>query len=207
MKTNVALALATVLVSGLAFTANSFGQDVGLFNGNGIKNQWGNQQQSSKTQTRVVGQNATNVLGGSGNVQTPSDDGKWKLPKIDFSKLKPNFSKPRFMQDHDYPQSMEFSDTEENRLLPSFPRMEWPSFNSSQPNFFQRMNDRTREMFGKTRDGFSTFGERSRNTWDSLTRGLGMDQGAFGNRSTPPPAQPQLRSARQADGSTSRFTP
>ena len=43
MKTDIGLRLAIAFTLSFAFAADSFGQDVGLFNGNGIKSQWGKQ--------------------------------------------------------------------------------------------------------------------------------------------------------------------
>ena len=127
MKTNVAFALAIALIFQLAVATNSFGQDVGLFNGNGIKNQWGSTQDSAAADTNVIGKNARNVLGSNSKEEPTVDQSKWKLPKIDFSKLKPNFQKPKFMQNSEFPRAFEFSDSESGGLLPSFPKMGWPS--------------------------------------------------------------------------------
>ena len=191
MKTSVGIALAIVF----ALAANSSAQDVGLFNGNGINNPFGNPQSSA-------GSDAKNVLGANRS-SSAFDESRWKLPKFDFSKLKPNLQLPKFLQGDGYPKPLEFSDTQDG--LFSIPKLEWPTRDPSQPNFFQRMNERTRDIFGKTRDSFSNLTDRSRNTWDSITRGVTSELEGFGSSLTTPPAQPKLRAARTADGSTSKF--
>ena len=206
MNNSVVLTLVVALVIGFTGIEKSQAQDVGLFNGNGIKNQWGvNEKKSSRSnQSNVVGMNATNVLGSNRLGSGTAESGKWKFPKFDFSKLKPNFQTPKFMQSENFPKALEFSDTGEDNFFSSFPKLSWPSRDPSQPNFFQRMNERSRQMLGNTRDSFSDFGQRSRNTWDSLTRGItGKSSSTMPNLA---PAQPQLRSARSASqGSASKF--
>ena len=208
MKINARFALSVALLVPFTFASESIAQDVGLFNGNGIKNQWGNQQDDSSTNKNVIGMNANNVLGSNrGSLADESSNSRWKFPKIDFSKLKPNFQRPKFMQADNFPRPLQFSDTAEGGVFSTFPKLDFSGSGSSGENFFQRMNERTREIFGRTRDGFSNFSDRSRETWDSITRSLGADRSPLSGRSNIPPAQPQLRAARQADGSTTRFAP
>ena len=203
MKTNVGIAMAIVI----ALAANTSAQDIGLFNGNGIKSQWGNNQSIPQAKTsNVLGNAASRVLG-SNNASNSGSDSRWKLPKFDFSKLKPNIQTPKFLQGDGFPKALEFSDTD-NGLLSSFPKLQWPNRDPSQPNFFQRMNERTKDVFGKTKGSFSDFGQRSRNSFDTLTRDVGSDISGFGSGTTNnPTVQPDLRSARQPAGSATKFQP
>jgi hypothetical protein len=110
-----------------------------------------------------------------------------------------------------FPNPIQLTDKEGNGLFSRFPKLELPSRDPSQPNFFQRMNDRTRELFGRTREGIDSTtdhiagaGKSARGTWDTITKGFNGDIGGSGNRNQPP-IQPKFRSARQTDGSTTRF--
>ena len=208
MKLNSGFAMSFALLVLFSVT-ELMAQDVGLFNGNGIKNQFGNKQTASSSADRnVIGMNANNVLGSNrGSLTDENANSRWKFPKIDFSRLKPNFQKPKFLQSDNFPRPLEFSDTNEGKLFSTFPKLDFSGTGASGETFFQRMNDRTREIFGRTRDGFSNLSDRSRETWDSITRSFGAERNSLSGRNNIPPAQPQLRAARQTDGSATRFAP
>ena len=72
--------------------------------------------------------------------------------------------------------------------------------NPDQPSFLQKMNERNKEFWGRTRQNLSDWtgdlenlsGTAGFDTWNRITRGFQSSPEA-----TPPPAQPPLRSARQ----------
>ena len=199
MKKHVGLLMAFLF----AMLVNSLvAQDTGFFSGNGFKDDWGDsaeERSGSKTGPSIFGLNK------GARTETAEKPG-FAFPKFEMPRFNaPTWEMPRLFQGKKYPKPTQISDTPNPGFLSGLSRTD-PTANRSadQPTFFERMNDRTREAFGRTRDGFSNFTERSRDTWDSITRGQSDKKDDLGYQHGPP-LQPNLQSAKQANGSTSRF--
>jgi hypothetical protein len=200
MKTQIKLSL--ILLVALA-TNQTMAQDTGFFSGNGFKDDWGT------ASSRGTGSNLGSSKYGF-HQGTRSDDDQasaFGLPRFKMPKLKtPKFEMPKLFQTESYPKPVQLTDSEDTGILSGFPRLDlFSPRDSSQPGFFQRMNNRTRQMFGQTSEGLSNLSDRSRSTWDSITRGLGGEFGSAGEEKDVPPVQPNLRSSRSVEGSMSRF--
>lgn len=172
-------------------------QDTGFFSGNGFKDDWGNsgdKGSGSKNGPSIFGLNKSSSADSTGK-------SGFAFPKLEMPKFNaPNLEMPKMFQAKKYPKPTQISDTPNSGFFSGF----YGNNPTGSRNFFERMNDRTREAFGRTRDGFSNFTERSRDSWDSITRGRSSKEDELGFEHGPP-LQPNLQSARQADGSTSRF--
>ena len=122
----------------------------------------------------------------------------------------PNWEMPKLFQGNKFPNPVQLSDSK--GMFSNLPKFELPKRDPSQPNFFRRMNDRTKEIFGKTRSGianatnsaFDNVDQTAKGSWDKITRGFNGDIGGSGNRNQPP-VQPNFRSARQTDGSSPKY--
>lgn len=191
----------------------SVAQDSGLFSGRGFgeNSDWG----LGGPNPAALGsaQNSPNALGGSATrngLGGAATFPKFKLPEFNFSKLKtPKWEMPKLFKGNQFPDPIQISDAKQG-LLSGLPKMDeiFPPRHPDRPSFFQRMNERTKEIFGRTQNNIEnltrTAEDTSRNTFGSITRGLNGDIGGSGNRNQPP-IQPNLRSARQVDGSTSKY--
>jgi hypothetical protein len=137
-----------------------------------------------------------------GKEKEPNNRPLFAFPKLEM----PKFERPKWLQGgHRFPSPIQLSDQNGNgRLFSNMPKFEWfGPRDPTQPNFFQRMNNRTKDFFGRTRQGLSDWASGTNrdvrdgtfDTWNSITQGTG------GNASSQqPPAQPQLRSAQRIDG-------
>ena len=201
------LGLSILFVFAIFSTASVNAQEeTGLFSGNGIKSLWtGDQSVTGARNTGTFGFYNGNA---SSSGQTLNDSGfqlpKWELPKLKLPKL----HMPKILDLANKPRQL--TNSGGNGLLANLPKLGLLSRDSNQPNFFQRMNERTKEIFGRTRQGINDTtnhvlgaDQAARQTWDTITKGINGDIGGSGNRNQPP-IQPNLRSA-QADGSTTRY--
>ena len=181
-------------------------EETGFFNGNGMKGVFGG---SDAGQSK----SSTGTFGFHRGAKIAEIDEKpgFQFPKWEMPKLKvPKFQMPKLFDRNNFPNPVQLSDSE-GGLFSNFPKIELPTRDRSQPNFFQRMNERTKELFGRTKDGINNTASNvlgadpsARQSWDSITKGLNGDIGGSGNRNQPP-IQPRLRSARSTDGSTTKF--
>ena len=176
-------------------------QDSELFSGNGLSNKsgWGLSR---------IGENNPSALGNTRQEATALP--KFKFPELKLPQFKaPDWEMPKLFRGDQFPEAIQLSDSGQGLFsgLPKFDQI-FPPRDPNRPNFFQRMNERTKEIFGRTRENFSSLAQdaegATRDSWDSITRGLNGDIGGSGNRNQPP-IQPNLRTARQVDGSTTKF--
>ncbi len=194
-----AVVLAVFMVDYLA------AQDSGLFSGRGFKDGFGTKEASnSKSGTTAFGF----YKGEQSQTENPTANSRFQFPKLELPKFKlPNWEMPKLFQGNQFPNAVQLSDSPSRGLLGGLSRS---NRDPNQPNFFQRMNERTKEAFGRTRDGIANLtggsGQSANRSgmWDRITRGPNGDIGGSGNRNQPP-VQPNLRSARQTEGSTNRF--
>lgn len=177
-------------------------QDTGFFSGNGFKDDWGDSPDEGSGSKSGASKFGFNKGSNADSTEKPG----FAFPKFEMPRFNaPSWEMPKLFQGKNYPKPTQISDTPDPGFLSGLPKFDATSDrNSQQPGFLQRMNDRTKEAFGRTRDGFSNFTERSRNSWDSITRGRSGKDDDLGYQHGPP-LQPNLQSAKQADGSTSRF--
>lgn len=189
-------------------------QESGLFSGKGLNNSsgWGLNRIGGPNSS-ALGNNPS-ALGAGSSSKTLDDAAasipKFKFPELNFPKLKaPNWELPKLFKGNQFPDPIQISDAKQG-LLSGLPKLDgiFPARDANSPGFFQRMNERTKEIFGRTQSNIENLArnaeESGQNTFDSITRGLNGDIGGSGNRNQPP-IQPNLRSARQIDGSTSRY--
>ena len=189
----------------------SMAQESGLFSGKGLNNSsgWGLSELGGPNQN-ALGNNPAALGAGSSSKNLDAAIPKFKFPELNLPKLKtPKWELPKLFKGNQFPDPIQISDTKQG-LLSSLPKLDeiFPARDADRPNFFQRMNERTKEIFGRTQNNIESLArnaeDSSRNTLDSITRGLNGDIGGSGNRNQPP-IQPNLRSARGIDGSTSRY--
>ena len=137
----------------------------------------------------------------TGETEAPQRQG-FKFPKFEMPKWKaPKLSMPKMFQNNRYPETTQLSDQSNQFKFPTWNSM-FPPKDPTQPGFFQRMNEKNREFWGRTRDSFSSWGSKSAapnpnpatNTWDRITSGF---KGATAKNQ--PPAQPPLRSAKGSE--------
>jgi hypothetical protein len=180
--------------------SNLSGQEKGLFSGAGLGEYFGGGRDKEKNsspfsfhQGSVMNEKGLSEGKAKSNFQFP----KFKLPKWEM---------PKLFQKTDYPKSPQLSDSTSKKNPLLFPKANlFPERSPNEPNFFQRMNSRTREIFGRSNESSNSeigaedsgFGQT---TWDSITKGLGGKSRATESA----PVQPQLRSARQPEGSSSK---
>jgi len=190
-------------------------QESGLFSGKGLSQSsgWGLSGIGGPNSNALGGSNSS-ALGAGSSLRTLDDAAaaipRFKFPELNLPKLKtPNWELPKLFKGNQFPDPIQISDSKQG-LLSGLPKLDeiFPARDANRPGFFQRMNERTKEIFGRTQNNIDNLArsadETGRNTLDSITRGLNGDIGGSGNRNQPP-IQPNLRSARQVDGSTSRY--
>ncbi len=192
------------LIFMVALAANTLrAQETGFFSGNGFKDNWGT------ASSQGTGSNPGSSKYGfyQGGQTEKNQDSAFAFPRLKMPKFNaPKIEMPKLFQSDTFPKPVQISDSDTTGILSGLPRLDlFSPRDPSQPGFFQRMNDRTRAIFGQTSDGLSSLSERSRSTWDSITRGLGGEFGSAGEDKDVPPVQPNLRSSRSVEGAMSRF--
>lgn len=205
MRKLIGLSIAVMI----AFSANALdAQEKGLFSGSGFKDGFGSTESSnSNTGTSAFGF----YRGNKNKDQGTAANSGFQFPKIEFPKIKaPKFEMPKLFQGDKFPSPIQLSDSESKGLFGGFPK--FSAKEPGQTSFFQRMNERTKEIFGRNKSANSSVAgnnvlgadKSTQGTWDRITRGLNGDIGGSGNRNQPP-IQPNLRTARQpAQGSASK---
>ena len=170
------------------------GQDNPYFNGNGINM---NRAEPGRTM----------MFDFSKLVKEPERESEplFKFPKISL----PKWPAPNWSWSGILPAMPLTTDSPLTGSKPTTSGLELPKWNmfsgrnADQPSLLQKMNDRNKEFWGKTRQNFSDWTADQENmpspsrfdTWDRITRGFQSSSEA-----PQPPAQPPLRAARQKKG-------
>ncbi|MCH2182324.1 MAG: hypothetical protein MK108_09995 [Mariniblastus sp.] len=182
------------LISFLAWGSMAFGQDNQYFNGNGI-----NMKRAEPGRTMMF--DFSKLV----NEPEQQSEPLFKLPKLSLPKWQaPHWDWSGMLPAK--PAEAKNPLTAPKPMVSGFEIPKWnmfPDRNPEQPSFLQKMNDRNREFWGRTRQNFSVWtgdlenlpGSGGFDTWNRITRGFHSDSEA-----TQPPAQPPLRSARQQGG-------
>lgn len=176
-------------------------QETGFFSGNGFKDGWGGSQ-------RPIGSDESSSLF---KFQQPAPQSQsarkgFELPTFKMPKFKaPDWEMPKLFPRENFPRPIQLSDSPNQGLLSGFSSIDpFSNREPGEPTFFQRMNMRTRNALDRTRAGFSNLTNRSRATWDSISRsGFGGSQNSGNFDATP--VQPDLKSARQVEDFSSKF--
>ena len=203
------IGLIVIVVLSAAWIGETNAQGTGLFSGNGFRDGSGTRQANNSN-------SSTSPFGFYRGEKAPADEPStgFQFPKLELPEIKlPKFEMPKFLKADNFPNPIQLSDTPSKNLFSGWPKLDLANRDPNQPNFFERMNERTKQLFGNTRDNINNLtrtnplglDRSATEKWSNVTRGLNGDIGGSGNRN-PPPVQPQnLRSARTPEGSTSRF--
>ena len=184
----------------------AFSQDDSIFNGNGI-----NMNRATSTRTMMFD------FSRLANEPEPASKPAFKFPKIEIPKWEPpkweppKWEPPKWnisgmFQPKKLSESAPLSNDESESSLFELPKWNmFPERDPQQPSLLERMNDRNREFWGKTKESLSSWTTDSDNsttsrgfdTWNRITQGFQSNP-----KESNPPAQPPLRSARQKDEKT-----
>lgn len=143
-------------------------------------------------------------LGASAANAADSSQGLFKLPKLELPKIQPpKITWPKWMQGNK--QNLDggnlFDGISQGGLF--------GAKDPNQPNFFERLNSRTKEIFGRTKGELSGSAQQARaktfESWNALTKGIGNGvNNGLGNinnagGSSAKAVQPPLRQAQRLD--------
>lgn len=198
-----------VMIAAIGSAGTSNAQSADIFSGSGFKSNSGANQKSDGSGTR------SSPFGFYNGDRSPANDqaSGFQFPKLELPKLKlPKLEMPKLFQAENFPNPIQLSDSSSNNLLGGIPKFDFSNRDPNQPNFFQRMNERTKELFGRTKENFNNLARNNplnqsksdAEKWGSVTRGLNGDIGGSGNRNQPPVQPQNLRSARSPQGSDSK---
>ena len=185
--------LLTIIVVG-SVASLSHAQSDQFFNGNGIK-------------MDRAEPGRTTMFDFSRLAPAPATETKpaFKFPKLEMPKWQtPKWNLSGMFQSKKYPKPIQLTDQSPKESAYELPKWDlFPERTSDQPSFFQRMSDRNKQFWGRTKENLSSWtaedGDqptgRGFDTWNRITRG-------FNTEASPnnPPAQPSLRTAQQKEG-------
>ena len=185
--------LITMIVFG-SIASISHAQSDSFFNGNGIK-------------MDRAEPGRTTMFDFSRLAPQPAAETKaaFKFPKLEMPKWQaPKWNLSNIFQPKKYPKPILLTDQSHKASVYELPM--WNPFlerNFDQPSFFQRMSDRNKQLWGRTKETFSSWTsedkeqstEKGFDTWDRITRGFNPD-----SSQGKPTAQPSLRTGQQKGG-------
>ncbi len=187
--------LLCVLTVGV-MTSVGYAQDDQLFNGNGI-----NMSQLEPGRTAMFD------FSKLANEPAEETEPLFKFPKLAIPKWQtPKWNLSGMFQSKKQSQPVQLSDQQAGNGSFELPKWNvFPAKDPNQPTFLQRMNNRNREFWGRTKENLSSWTADSDNlptnrgfeTWNRITRGFNSD-----SQQAQPPAQPPLRTSQQQDGET-----
>lgn len=202
MQTRNIISTAAVFAALLAISNSTVvaQQNLPIFSGGGIRT---TPPTAAQGDTRALdfsrlGANAANA--------TESAQGLFKLPKLELPKIQPpKITWPKWMQGNK-------PNLDGGNLLDGITQGGlFGAKDPNQPNFFERLNSRTKEIFGRTKEDLKqqALGSKPFESWNSLTKGLGNGIGnglsnGLGNlnnaaNGAAKAVQPPLRQAQRLD--------